>query len=197
MELKFNELDDNDVEDIGYFENNTFVPSNPPNLVKQNPYNTRPQIMKPVINSTIKEKKSVSYDDILSSLNVQVVNGVLQIKRADKGVEDPKKAANKNIGNQLNVQAQTKRVSFNPQLNNYNYMQNQSAVPQHYNLPPPRVQPQVQPQSMLQQQQQNQAQKPVSQLTPEEKQQRMALFLKQQEDLKKFRETRSRKMTFF
>jgi hypothetical protein len=187
MELKFNEIDDNGVEDVGYFENNVFVPTNHPNLVKQNASNIRPQIMKPVINSTIKEKKSISYDDILSSLNVKVVNGVLQIKRADKGIEEAKKPANKNIENSLNAPAQTKRVSFNPQLNNYSYIQNQSAVPQHYNLPPPRVQ----------QQQQIQQQKPVSQLTPEEKQQRMALFLKQQEELKKFRETRSKKMMFF
>jgi hypothetical protein len=35
------------------------------------------------------EKKSVSYDDILSSLNMTIVNGKLQIKRTDAGGVKP------------------------------------------------------------------------------------------------------------
>jgi hypothetical protein len=88
MNLKVVELDE-DVEDIGYVEGNTFYKTvNKPSLTVNKPLVNR-QIPKSVPNKPSAmqiekpEKKQISYDDILSSLNMTVVNGKLQIKRAD------------------------------------------------------------------------------------------------------------------
>jgi hypothetical protein len=70
----------------------------PTNSLATKPLATKPLATKPLINRQIPkpvpnkpsamqiekpEKKQVSYDDILSSLNMTIVNGKLQIKRAD------------------------------------------------------------------------------------------------------------------
>jgi len=93
MNLKVVELDE-DVEDIGYVEGNTFYKTvNKPLPLPNNSLITKPlvnrQIPKQIPNKPSAmqiekpEKKQISYDDILSSLNMTIVNGKLQIKRAD------------------------------------------------------------------------------------------------------------------
>ena len=69
MELNISEFDD--VEDVGHFDDNTFIPYVKP-------------ILKPILKTqpkTPSKKKQVTYDDILSSLNMTVVDGKLQIVR--------------------------------------------------------------------------------------------------------------------
>lgn len=94
MNLNIAELDD--AEDVGYVtEDNVFhtykpvIPVKPVVIVK-------PTI--PVKTISVKssamliekpEKKNVSYDDILSSLNMTIINGKLQIKRTDAGGVKP------------------------------------------------------------------------------------------------------------
>lgn len=79
MELNITEIDNEDVEDIGYVENNTFFPN------AQLQKNTK----KPILN-VVKEpvKKQISYDDILNSLNMKLIDGKLQISRNDKQVHN-------------------------------------------------------------------------------------------------------------
>ena len=72
MELNISEFDD--VEDVGHFDDNTFIPYVKP-------------ILKPILKTqpkTPSKKKQVTYDDILSSLNMTVVDGKLQIVRNSK-----------------------------------------------------------------------------------------------------------------
>ena len=69
MELNISEFDD--VEDVGLFDDNTFIPHVKP-------------ILKPILKTqpiNPSKKKQVTYDDILSSLNMTVVDGKLQIVR--------------------------------------------------------------------------------------------------------------------
>lgn len=87
MNLKIVELDE-DVEDVGYVVDNIFYETVNKPTVPSKPLITR-QIPKSVPNKPSAmqiekpEKKNISYDDILSSLNMTIVNGKLQIKRAD------------------------------------------------------------------------------------------------------------------
>jgi hypothetical protein len=90
MNLKIVELDEDieDVEDVEIVEDNIFYRTVNKPQVPSKPLITR-QIPKPVPNKPSAmqiekpEKKNISYDDILSSLNMTIVNGKLQIKRAD------------------------------------------------------------------------------------------------------------------
>jgi hypothetical protein len=75
-------VDDEDVEDIGYVDvNNKFVPN--PNLKKYNPRITTMGASKrgSLVLPKPEQKKKVSYDDILNSLNMKVVDGKLQLSR--------------------------------------------------------------------------------------------------------------------
>jgi len=90
MNLKVVELDE-DIEDMGYVEDNVFYETvNKPSVKVNKPsLAVNRQIPKPAPNKPSAmqiekpEKKEISYDDILSSLNMTIVNGKLQIKRAD------------------------------------------------------------------------------------------------------------------
>jgi hypothetical protein len=76
------------VDDIGFIENNTFY--NTANIQAQNkrlsqlPLPKQQYVYNTNTNPGVKkEPKKVTYDDILSSLNMKVVNGKLQIVRGD------------------------------------------------------------------------------------------------------------------
>jgi len=82
MELNIEELDIDDVDDLGYSDNpiskgkityvNPYANFNGLNRTNNNTNNN---------NTIVSKKKAVTYDDILSTLNMQVVNGKLQISR--------------------------------------------------------------------------------------------------------------------
>ena len=73
---------DNNIEDIGFIENNIFYKKNTPiinSAQKKNFNNIKKPIREPILKNTQESKKKIDYDDILSSLNMKVVNGVLQM----------------------------------------------------------------------------------------------------------------------
>ena len=68
MNLNVSELEENQIEDIGFIEDNVFYetkkPVNPKHFLK---------------NVQEKKRKTINYDDILSSLNMKVIDGKLKI----------------------------------------------------------------------------------------------------------------------
>jgi len=88
MNLNIVELDD--AEDVGYVTEDNIFHTHKPIVTSKPGVPLKPTI--PVKTVYVKpsamliekpEKKNVSYDDILSSLNMTIVNGKLQIKRTD------------------------------------------------------------------------------------------------------------------
>jgi len=79
MELNIEELDIDDVDDLGYSDN----PISKGKITYVNPYANFNGLNRTNTNNNtiISKKKAVTYDDILSTLNMQVVNGKLQISR--------------------------------------------------------------------------------------------------------------------
>jgi hypothetical protein len=79
-------IDDDDVEDIGTIDDKGFTPAKQKSLGSRVPqpritsmaYKNRGSLVNNVLTPP---PKKISYDDILSSLNMQVVNGQLQIVR--------------------------------------------------------------------------------------------------------------------
>jgi len=142
-------IDDDDVEDIGTIDDKGFTPA------KQKPLGSRvpqPRITSmayknrgSLVNNVLTPPpKKISYDDILSSLNMQVVNGQLQIVRnvAAENIKNnninPTKNqlnanqlnanqfnANKLNANQLN---QTKKIIQQPYQNSNPYYQNSMPI---------------------------------------------------------------------
>ena len=96
MELNISEFDD--VEDVGLFDDNTFIPHVKPTL-------------KPILKTklTPPKKKQVTYDYILSSLNMTVVDCKLQIVRnsvLEKGkVNINEKSSVSNVNSKINSKA--------------------------------------------------------------------------------------------
>jgi len=100
MELNISEFDySDDVEDVGHFDDNTFIPYVKP-ILKTQP---RPPAPK---------KKQVTYDDILSSLNMTVVDGKLQIVR--NNVLEKGKA---NINEKPNASNVNSKINSTPSAN--------------------------------------------------------------------------------
>jgi len=94
MNLNIVELDD--AEDVGYVTEDNVFHTNKPIIPLKPGVPLKPGI--PVKTVSVKssamliekpEKKNVSYDDILSSLNMTIVNGKLQIKRTDAVAKPP------------------------------------------------------------------------------------------------------------
>jgi hypothetical protein len=105
MELNITEIENEHVEDIGYVENNVFYPN------AQFSKKTKTPIL-----NVVKEpvKKQVSYDDILNSLNMKLIDGKLQISRNDKQVQ------NQNHNQHMNMnmnQYQNYHQHLNPNMN--------------------------------------------------------------------------------
>ena len=103
MELNITETDgfeySDDVEDVGHFDDNTFIPYVKP-------------ILKPILKTQPNippKKKQVTYDDILSSLNMTVVDGKLQIVRnnvLEKGKANiNEKSPASNVNSKINSKA--------------------------------------------------------------------------------------------
>uniref|UniRef100_A0A6C0CUB1 Uncharacterized protein n=1 Tax=viral metagenome TaxID=1070528 RepID=A0A6C0CUB1_9ZZZZ len=176
-------VDDDDseqVEDIGFIENNKLYNSRfHDDTQRQNIQNKRvyPSAQKILPGNSFtddnkKVSKKVTYDDILSSLNMKVINGKLQIVRGDAEVVPP----------QQKKQVINNRQKFNENVNMNAY----SKQNEFYN-------------KFLQAQKQSQAQAPfvVESLTPEEKKRLLMIqYIKHQQERQHISRVKSRKMNF-
>jgi hypothetical protein len=172
--------DSEQVEDIGFIENNKLYNSRfHDDTQRQNIQNKRvyPSAQKilPGNNNGIaddnkKVSKKVTYDDILSSLNMKVINGKLQIVRGDAEVVPPPQKK----------QLINNRQKFNENVNMNAY----SKQNEFYN-------------KFLQAQAQGQAPLVADSLTPEEKKRLLMIqYLKHQQERQHISRVKSRKMNF-
>jgi len=173
-------VDDDDseqVEDIGFIENNKLYNSrfHNNNTQTQNIQNKRvyPSAQKILpgngfADDNKKVSKKVTYDDILSSLNMKVINGKLQIVRGDAEVVPPPQKK----------QLINNRQKFNENVNMNAY----SKQNEFYN-------------KFLQAQ--TQAQVVADPLTPEEKKRLLMIqYIKHQQERQHISRVKSRKMNF-
>ena len=128
-------VDDDDseqVEDIGFIENNKLYNSrfHNNNTQRQNTQNDQNKRVYPSAQKILpgnsngladdnkKVSKKVTYDDILSSLNMKVINGKLQIVRGDADVVVPPQQKKQVINNRqkfnenVNMNAYSKQNEF-------------------------------------------------------------------------------------
>lgn len=176
-------VDDDDseqVEDIGFIENNKLYNSRfHDDTQRQNIQNKRvyPSAQKILptngfTDDNKKVSKKVTYDDILSSLNMKVINGKLQIVRGDAEVVPPPQKK----------QLINNRQKFNENVNVNAY----SKQNEFYN-------------KFLQAQGQTQAQAPLvaESLTPQEKKRLLMIqYIKHQQERQHISRVKSRKMNF-
>jgi hypothetical protein len=166
-------LDDDDsdqVEDIGFIENNKLYNSRFHDTQNKRVYPTAQKILptNSFSHDNKKVSKKVTYDDILSSLNMKVINGKLQIVRGDVEVVPP----------QQKKQVINNRQKFNENVNMNAY----SKQNEFYN-------------KFLQAQ--TQAQVVADPLTPEEKKRLLMIqYIKHQQERQRISRVKSRKMNF-
>ena len=167
----------------------------PPSKMEDN-YDSSPNIYpsKPILSTSKpvqnnRKKKSVSYDDILSTLNMQVVNGKLQIS---KTISTDKKSNNFNPDDTSNYPTPT-YASTNSNTN-INYQQ-PYWQPQ-YETQTPYMTPQKN--WLLQQPQQQQEQEPafVPMSRQEYLRRRRDAYLKQQLEIARIKNIKSTKLLF-
>ena len=127
MELNITETDgfeySDDVEDVGHFDDNTFIPYVKP-------------ILKPILKTQPRppapKKKQVTYDDILSSLNMTVVDGKLQIVRnnvLEKGKANiNEKSPVSNVNSKINSKA---NINYNQIHQKFQQQQQQQQQPRN------------------------------------------------------------------
>ena len=123
MELNISEFENSDdVEDVGHFDDNTFIPYVKP-------------ILKPILKTqpnTPPKKKQVTYDDILSSLNMTVVDGKLQIVRnnvLEKGKANiNEKSPVSNVNSKINSKA---NINYNQIHQKFQQQQQQQQQPRN------------------------------------------------------------------
>ncbi len=170
--------DSEQVEDIGFIENNKLYNSRfHDDTQRQNIQNKRvyPSAQKILPGNSFtddnkKVSKKVTYDDILSSLNMKVINGKLQIVRGDADFVPP----------QQKKQVINNRQKFNENVNINAY----SKQNEFYN-------------KFLQAQTQAQAPLVAESLTPEEKKRLLMIqYLKHQQERQHISRVKSRKMNF-
>jgi hypothetical protein len=160
MEFNIDELSDFDTEfeyknDLDYLQDNinkTDETLNKPSLnsfqtiKKQQPVQPQPSKQQ---QQQSQQNKPISYDDILSNMNVCLVNGKLQFNRTDEGVKS-QKPPNKSVRFQPQQQQQNQR-----NLNTHQtYYQEQSQQPV---VPPQPLTPQERKRLYIIQQLQQQA----------------------------------------
>ena len=147
---------DDDVEEVGTIDDKGFTPTKQKPL--QKPLGSRvpqPRITSmayknrgSLVNNVLTPPpKKISYDDILSSLNMQVVNGKLQIVRnvnaeniKNNNINPTNQNTNQFNANQFNTNQfnQTKKIIQQPYQNSNSYYQN--SLP----IQPPQQQQQIQ-----------------------------------------------------
>jgi len=110
MELNISEFEYNDdVEDVGHFDDNTFIPYVKP-------------ILKPILKTQPNippKKKQVTYDDILSSLNMTVVDGKLQIVRNNVLEKGKVNVVESNINANVNASNVNSKINSTPSATAY------------------------------------------------------------------------------
>lgn len=186
------------VDDVGFIENNKFYNTMSSNSTIQNKRVFPPQkllddnknlgvksgsIYNPNPNFIEKqqaEKKKVTYDDILSSLNMKVINGKLQIVRGDTDTYStpPQNLYNKNrIGNTTPKNMNMPNNAYAKQNEFYNkFLQAQTQVQAH-----------VVAETLT----------PVVPFTPEEKKRILMMqYIKQQQERQHISRVKSRKLNF-
>ena len=207
MELNISEFDD--VEDVGLFDYNTFIPHVKPILkpiLKTQPINPTPSTVVSGVTSLTgafgygslqSKKKQVTYDDILSSLNMTVVDGKLQIVRnnvLEKGKANIVSVNASNVNSKINSKA------------NINYNQIHQKFQQQQQHQPQRQQTQSTNVSRIQslqtpyerQQQQYQLEQEVPEPLTREQYKKMVLiqYLNNEAQKRRINEMKSKKMMF-
>ena len=142
MELTFMELDNIDnnenQNDYNTYYDNLITEKNTQQLLSQDKNNYKNLMInqnknnnqKPLINTSIKhmeknKRKSLSYDDILASMNTVVIDGKLEFIRKD-ALQNIMENSQHNIHNIHNIQnQQKKRVTFNEIQTKNNQQQQQ------------------------------------------------------------------------
>lgn len=162
------------IDDIGFIENNIFYKKNNPTIkaaIKPTQKINQNFVKKPVNAQILKNvqetKKKIDYDDILSSLNMKVVNGVLQM------------TGNKNNNNNY--------YNSPPQKQNNNNNNNKSVqIKQGYNTPNRTSKNHHLPIPIQM--------KPIQR--PMTKQEAIINYIKLQEERKRINEIKSKKLLF-
>ena len=166
----FVQEEEQQVEDIGFIENNKFYNKTSLNKRVFPPQKLLERGSTNFLEKNQTEKKKVTYDDILSSLNMKVINGKLQIVRGDADVVPP----------QQKRQLINNRQKFNENVNTNAYAKQN----EFYN-------------KFLQAQGQAQAPVVADPLTPEEKKRILMMqYIKQQQERQHISRVKSRKLSF-
>ena len=185
MELNISEFENSDdVEDVGHFDDNTFIPYVKP-------------ILKPILKTqpnTPPKKKQVTYDDILSSLNMTVVDGKLQIVRnsvLEKGkVNINEKSSVSNVNSKINSKA---NINYNQIHQKFQQQQQQQPRNQTPSTNVSRIQTPYE-----RQQQQYQLEQEVPEPLTREQYKKMVLiqYLNNEAQKRRINEMKSKKMMF-
>ena len=185
MELNISEFENSDdVEDVGHFDDNTFIPYVKP-------------ILKPILKTqpnTPPKKKQVTYDDILSSLNMTVVDGKLQIVRnnvLEKGKANiNEKSPVSNVNSKINSKA---NINYNQIHQTFQQQQQQQPRNQTPSTNVSRIQTPYE-----RQQQQYQLEQEVPEPLTREQYKKMVLiqYLNNEAQKRRINEMKSKKMMF-
>ena len=190
MELNISEFENSDdVEDVGHFDDNTFIPYVKP-------------ILKPILKTqpnTPPKKKQVTYDDILSSLNMTVVDGKLQIVRnnvLEKGKANiNEKSPVSNVNSKINSKA---NINYNQIHQKFQQQQQQHSQPRNQTSSTnvSRIQSLQTPYER--QQQQYQLEQEVPEPLTREQYKKMVLiqYLNNEAQKRRINEMKSKKMMF-
>jgi hypothetical protein len=200
------------VDDIGFIENNKFynTTSNniqnkrvfpPDKLLPKNVGGSNHNIYNPNPNLVEKqEKKKVTYDDILSSLNMKVVNGKLQIVRGDADSYQPPQK-NQMVSSNMRVRQQQQQ-QYQQQQVIKPYSRNTYATPKNINTPNHTYTKQNEfynkfLQAQAQGQEQGQELDVGEPLSPEEKKRLLMIqYIKHQQERQHISRVKSRKLSF-
>lgn len=194
------------VDDIGFIENNKFYNTRslnnnsndiqnkrvfpPDKLLPKNVGGPNRNIYNPNLVEK-QEKKKVTYDDILSSLNMKVVNGKLQIVRGDAdSYQSPQKNPMMSSNIHLRQQQQQQQQFIKP------YSRNTYATPKNINTPNHTYAKQNEFYNKFLQAQ-PQGQEGLEALTPEEKKRLLMIqYIKHQQEKQHISRVKSKKLSF-
>ena len=185
MELNISEFDD--VEDVGLFDDNTFIPHVKP-------------ILKPILKTqlTPPKKKQVTYDDILSSLNMTVVDGKLQIVRNNVLEKGKANVVESNINAKVNASNVNSKINSKANIN-YNQIHQkfqQQQQPQRQQTHSNNVSRIQTPYERQQQQYQLEQEVPEPLTREQYKQMVMIQYLNNEAQKRRINEMKSKKMMF-
>ena len=176
----FVQEEEEQIDDIGFIENNKFYNKTSLNKRVFPPEKLLERGSTNFLEKNQTEKKKVTYDDILSSLNMKVINGKLQIVRGDADAysQPPQNPYNRNRMGNGNGHLNTAPKNINTPNHAY------AKQNEFYN-------------KFLQAQTQVQAPVVAEALTPEEKKRILMIqYIKQQQQRQHISRVKSRKLSF-